>query len=471
MAADLFALLQQSGTSLATHRAASSVASHNLQNVNTPGFARQRAELAATQPAENAGLGMIGRGVYLLGVSQARDRFVEFQMSGALASEGRSSAKADALTAVTAFDSDTPGNVGDAISAFYASLRDLSTKPGDTTLRQTAVNSARSLAQAFNRAHGSLETARTGLDAKIDVTVTEVNDAAAKIASLNRQIQMTRAGSAAAPNDLLDARQLEVDRLSKLAGATSIENGSGDLTIVLPGGAALVTGTRSSRLAVVADPSNGGHLGMTLEPVAGGGATALPSASVGGALGGMFEARDGTLRSAVGGLDTLAFDLAGALNAVHQGGFGLDGASGRDLFSVGAAAPGAAGRIAVDAAIAADPARLGASTTATGLPGDATNLLALVATERGALATSNATPTATLAKITSDFGGSAQRATLDAEGDGAILDHLTATRESISGVSIDEELVNLMKAQRAFEATSKVITVASEMLDVLMKIR
>jgi flagellar hook-associated protein 1 FlgK len=131
---------------------------------------------------------------------------------------------------------------------------------------------------------------------------------------------------------------------------------------------------------------------------------------------------------------------------------------------------GAATLIAVDAAVSADPRLLAAATATPAAAGDNRNILALMATEQQALAGGN-DPVASLQKIVGDFGTSATQARAIAEHDGAMAEHLTKLRDSTSGVSIDEEMINLTKAQRAFEAMSKVIAAADQMLDVLMKLK
>lgn len=466
---DLLAILSRGSSSLAAHRAASATASHNLQNANTPGFARQRAELEAVRPAEFLGRGWIGRGVSLGAISQARDRFLEWQLPGAFSARARSSAESEALASVSALDPDAAGGLSSALGDFYASLRGVAQNPGDLNLRQGAVSAARKLALAFNRSAAALETARTGIDAKLGGVMDEANRAASAVADLNRQIRLARA-TGAEPNDLLDARQRALDTLARLVGGTPVPDGGGDVHVILPGGGGLVSGDRAARLSLAADPANGGHLAVYLTPVDGSAATAVPASALGGTVGGLLEARDGALKTALGGLDQLAFDLASRWNEVHQAGFGLDGQSGRVLFAAPSGVDGAARRLAVDPGMIADPRRLAAAGAAEAVPGDATNLYRLIATEAEAVS-GGLTPGQALSQVISQFGASAARARSVAEHDEGILGHLETMRESVSGVSIDEELVNLTKAQRAFEAVMKVIATADEMLETLMKLK
>lgn len=465
--ADLLSILANGGSSLAAHQAAVATASHNLQNANTPGYARQRAELAANS-AVFEGRAYIGRGVALQTVSQARDPFIEKQMPVATAAQARSSAESEALNSITTLDPDGAGSMTEALGDFFSSLRAMSQNPGDFGLRAAVVGSSRALALAFNGASADIETARSGLDAKLSGLVQDANSAASTIADLNRQIRIARSAGAE-PNDLLDQRQAAADKLAELTGARPIANGNGDLDFALPGGASLVSGTLSATLSTAPDPTNLGHLALMLNKADGSPAVALSATATGGSLGGVLDARDGALRTALDSLDTLAFDFTNAINAVHTTGFGLDGASGRNLFTPAASASGAASSMAVNPVIQADPTLVGAAASAATVPGDASRLLALIGTESTPMS-GGTDAGGTLATIISTFGNSARRAKSTSEQDKALLTNLSTQRESVSGVSIDEEMISLTKSQRAYEAVSKVIVAANDMLDTLMSL-
>jgi len=158
------------------------------------------------------------------------------------------------------------------------------------------------------------------------------------------------------------------------------------------------------------------------------------------------------------------------VNAVHQAGFGLDGSTGLALFVVGATLDGAAGRMSVSAAVLTDARRLAGAASAAALPGDAANFNALLATEQAPLS-GGLDAFSTLSQVTSAFGASARTAEAIADGDGAIRDQLVTMREGTSGVSIDEELIELQKSQRAYEAVTRVIQASSDMFDTLLQLK
>ncbi|ACG73738.1 flagellar hook-associated protein FlgK [Anaeromyxobacter sp. K] len=467
--ADLLSILSSSAASLAAQRAAAATASHNLQNANTPGYARQRAVLATALPAQQAGGAWIGRGATLAQVTQARDRFLEAQLPAAQGRAARSAAASSLLGAVQVLDPEAEGGPGEALGGLYAALTELSQAPSDPGLRQATVAAARTLALSLNRARQGLEDARAGADARIAAGLSDANALAAEVAALNRDIRAARAAGAGEPNDLLDARQRSVDRLAELTGATPAATSEGDVSLLLPGGSALVAGLSASTL--LPQPGPDGHLSVQL---ATGGVCA--DVAPGGELGGLLDASSGPLKDAITALDQLAWAVGNQLNAVHRAGWGLDGGTGRDLLDVGATAAGAARRIAVSAAVAADPSRL-ATASAAGQPGDAGNVLALLATSTTRIATGQGSDllagldaTGALSRITGTFGAAARGLAASAAQDAGLAGHLATMRESASGVSVDEELLEMEKAQRAYEAISKVIQASSEMFDTLLKL-
>lgn len=460
----LLALLQQSASSLQAQSAYSSTVAHNLSNSNTIGYSRQRAEIAAVTPADRFGSSFIGRGAVLQAVSQARDRFLEAQMPGAIAREMASGTEAQTLQSVGALDLEN--SVAPALSAFYGQLRSLAQNPGSANYREAAVGAATQVAASFNRTAQALQGARDGIDQKIEGRLSEINEATRQVASLNAQIRQARA-TGGEPNDLLDARTRLGDRLAEWTGAAPVPNAAGDLNLTLSDGTSLVAAERAAQFSVLPDPANGGHLQLYMQKPDGSVRRPL-DVQPGGELGGLLSARDGALQTAEAQLDQLAFDFSGAINAAAQAGFGLDGGTGRSLFVTSATASGAARQLAVNSAIAADTSLFPAG--ATTAPGDPGAVQAMVATE--SINLSNGTTVAgSLSRITAEFGAIAERAATMHDGDTAMLGHLDGMRQAASGVSVDEELVNMQKAQRAYEAVTQVIKTANEMLDTLMAIK
>jgi flagellar hook-associated protein 1 FlgK len=191
----------------------------------------------------------------------------------------------------------------------------------------------------------------------------------------------------------------------------------------------------------------------------------------GGDIGGLLAAQGGVLRQAEEDLDQLAFDVAGALNAAHAAGVGLDGVSGRNLFSPVAAVSGAARALAIDPAVSGTPTALGLALDPTLLPGDNRGALALIDVFSTAFARGGTTtPGGAVAAMVADVGTAIQAADTDVARRDSQLAQVNALRDSVSGTNSDDEMVALMSYQRAYEASLRVVAAADEMLQQLVQL-
>jgi flagellar hook-associated protein 1 FlgK len=463
----LFSILSTSSQSLHVHRARTEVAAHNIANVATPGYTRRRADLV-DMPEVLLGGARIGAGVGINGVSRLRDRFLEAEVASTYARAGAARAESGALVRLRAFDVDSPLHVSTALSAFFSSLRDVSLHPENTGVRAAAVGQAGVLASAIRTSATATEATRQGIDVEVKALANDASALAAEIARLNGAIRI-EAASGHAPNDLLDARMRAAERLSEITGATVIPDDDGNMNLALPGGTAVVVGTVAASFDTVVDATNRGHVNVrVISPT--GTPRALSSAELSGELGGLLVARDDVLRQVSEGLDVFASELAAAMNAAHASNFGLDGVSGRPLFDVGATLEGSALRFTVDAAVAADPNALAASNDAAALPGNNEGILQLLALEDTVLP-NGLTPGSTLVSLIGSFAARTQRAAAVENQEVALKTRLDELRSEVSGVSLDEELITLTEAQRAFEAVSKVIQTADSLLDAVIKLK
>jgi flagellar hook-associated protein 1 FlgK len=460
----LLSVLGGAGGSLQAALGAAATASNNLENVNTPGYARQQANIVEGGIGEIAGT-MLGGGSYLTSVTQVRSSFIEEQLPGAFGQAAYSSAQSNGLQAIAAFDTDNTSGISNALPAFFSALQALSANPGDPSLRTAAIGAATQLAQSFNSASQEITTARDGLDQQASGNIAQINQLASQVASLNQQVAVAK-GSGAQPNALLDARQRAQDQLEQLTGARPVADSSGNVNLELPGGGPLVVGNQASQLSTVVDPTNNGHLAVQIQTSPAAKPITLPSGALGGTLGGTLAARDGALKQAESGLDNLAFGLAQSFNAIQSAGYGTDGSTGNNFFDVGPTAAGAAGQIAVDPALTGNPAALAAA-SAPGASGDGSNLQKMLAIEGQPIA-GGASPSDALGTLVSSFGAASQTATLASQNDAALQAGLVQQRDSVSGVSSNEEQLNLTQAQQAYEAVSQVVQTTNTMLNVLM---
>lgn len=461
---DLFALMHNGSRALTAHRVAMATASHNIENVNTPGFTRQRANLEASPGIAMAGVGMLGTGVTISSITQAKDRFLEARLPSMRAEAGAAETRASTLDAVTAFDS-TGINMAGRLGDFLSALTSLQGRPADIGTRQAAIGAAGDFAKAINAAANDIASAQSAVDVDLRARAPELQQLAKQVASLNKEIQIA-AASGGSPNDLLDQRQVALDALSSQLGAKVVPGDGNMVTVTLPSGQPIVSGETASTFGVATGAD--GRLRLSVGGTDGAPPKLLDGQQIGGAVGGLFTARDEDLAGAAAELDAFAFDTANAFNAAHSSGIALDGSSGRDLFTVGASSSGAARSLSVNAALTADASLLGVS--GTGASGDAGALTTMLAV-RDAAVSGGSDLFAALANMTSSFGEKARGASIDQASATSLLSHGVSLRESVSGVSVDEELVNIQQAERAFQAASKVISTADAMLQTILDLK
>jgi flagellar hook-associated protein 1 FlgK len=244
----------------------------------------------------------------------------------------------------------------------------------------------------------------------------------------------------------------------------------GQITLLLAGSRALVSADGSvTKLAANLDPTSGD---VRIYRTTAGAQEDITGLISSGRVGGLVSARDGALAQARTELDQLAFDISTAYNAVHSAGFGLDGATARNLFTPPSAVLGAAGAMRVSTDVADQPDWLAAATSAASVPGDNRNALALLALRDQAFAAGGTlTAQEAFSGIVASGGSAVQGALGDLDQADATLSQVEGLRQAMTGVSTDEEMISLMTYQRAYQASLRVIETADAMLQELMNMK
>ena len=318
---NLFSLLGTMGDALAAQQAGLSVTGQNVANVNTPGYVRRTAllESRAVMPGTDGG-------VNVAGIQRAFDSFtyghvlVEHGLKGA--ADSRSGALGEAQNVVAPQGG---GSIADVMGAFFSSLHTLSANPSDPSARSAVLTQAATLAQTFSSTSNGLAESRSALLSRAQGVAGKLNSSLAQIAKLNGEIARAQGGGDTAP-DLRDKREALVSDVADRIGATVVPDPSGAVTL-FAAGAALVSGDVASAVGVSVD----GEGAMKITADRGGNPMDITAGVSAGSLGGLREARDTDIAQSASQIDRLAFDFAGAINAVHQAGYGLDGVTGRSL--------------------------------------------------------------------------------------------------------------------------------------------
>jgi len=315
---------------LAYQRSLSTV-SHNISNVNTEGYRRQRVELS-TQTPQYTGSGFEGAGVKVAAVTSVYNQFVETQVTNntSLFNEQdtllRFSSDLDNLLA------DPDVGVSPVLQTFFKSLQDLSTDPGSTPVRQVVLSEAEALTSIFNDTYTRLNTQQSGVNAEISSAVNDINSLSKSIADINKNILLTSGGNTNfPPNDLIDQRQTLINELAELVSLNTVTQDDGSVNVFIGKGQSLVVGTSSQQLTTATNEFDITQLEVGIS--VGSGSVNISNQITGGKLGGALLFRNDVLDKAYNQLGRVALTLSEDINAQHQLGYDLSNTLGGNFFT------------------------------------------------------------------------------------------------------------------------------------------
>jgi flagellar hook-associated protein 1 FlgK len=446
---DLLSLLSLGSAGIAAQNAGVGVASNNIANVNTAGYSRQRVDLEA--------LAHLPGGVRAGATQRLADDLLADRVRVAGGSLAMSKATASALSDLEARLANSGPTVDEQVANMFAAFGALSAAPSDGARRAAAMAAAGALVDGLHRRTGDVAGMQKEADLRIRDGATQATALAKQLAAANQAVALS--------NDpaMRDRRDQLAAQLTELVGGRARPGADGSLRFVLDDGAVLVDGNRASQLA--ASPGPGGL--AKLEVVDGANRREVTATLGGGSLGAQLRVRDVTLGRAAEQIDQLAFDVATQVNAVHAANAGLDGVTGRSLFTAPAQVGGAASAIAIDPVIAGDPRLL--ATAAAGAPsGDNRGVLALFALGSAKVAAGGTTLGEAALNIVGDVARAGSEASSDVARDELVAAHLGDLRDSLSGVDVQEELANLARFEHASQAMTKVVSVVDDLLSSLI---
>lgn len=440
----LGSILSIARSAIAAHQTAVQVSSQNISNAQTEGFSRQRATLVTGTPARGAA-GSLGTGVVVRDITRVRDTLLDTSYRREAGNAAGFGLRRDLLGQVEEiFGGLSEGGFGATLDAFWSSWSDLANNPGNGSVRGLVQQRGEQVAFALNNFAERLEDQNASTGDQVARAVGELNDLARQAADLNRQIAGSEHGGHTAP-DLRDQRDRVIDRMSRIAPVRVIERSDGS-TAVIVANATMVDGadTRTLRL----------DAGSTLRVGFVGSVGSLTD--IGGSLGAMLEVRNTEIPEVQAKLDALASGLATAANEVHVSGTGVP-------FFDGSTAAG----IRLGDAVASDPSLIGASSAG---PGDNRVALEMAALrhEKVTLGTSAKTLGGYYADVVTDVAvrvGSADNSATVYE---ILASQADTRRSSVSGVSVDEELIQMIRHQQAYSAATRLVNVADEMVQSIL---
>lgn len=442
-------LLSIGASGVRANQSALAVVSENIANAGVAGFSRRTISTSEVVSI-NASGATSGHGVFVTGVNRAADQFRAASVRAAGADLARTEAGGVWLdriqTALTGSALDT------RLTAFFNAAKGVAADPTATAPRAAMLEQATQLAASFTGTGAALANATTELDATADQAVADLNSLSAALAKVNDGLGRVAPNSAAAAN-LTDQRDDLLERMSSIVDVTASFDAYGRATVRAGSGtgAAMVAGNQVSTVSYARNAEGAVAFAVrtgTSDPV-----VLTPN---GGALGGVIDGaqRIADARSALG---VIATDFIAGVNTIQGNGLALDGASGAPLFAVGAAPTD----ISV---VMTDPRGIAAASAGEGARGNG-NLAALEN-----LRTSGGFETSLTTLVSGNAAAIAARQTV-AAAQGAIRDGAITARDAVSGVDLDNEAVDLLRFQQAYQASSRVISIARETFQTLMDIR
>jgi len=463
---------------MAASQLATNVTASNITNAATAGYSRRVANITPDHSLVN---------------SDKSQRVVEpllhKRLLNAQAGAGESAAQKAAVQTLDQVFAEGEGTVGDALDKFQVSMQELSTRPEDQATREKVLATANGLAMAFQNASAAIKQARGDASTGIADEVQQVNARLNQISKLGAEIQQAE-GAGFEASELRDQRDLLIGQVADRIPVTVNDHGNGMISVTLGGGQDLV-GPDGKVSPLLYSPDTDGS--PRIMKNAAGTITDVTNYAMSGSIGGKIKAWEGPLAEAGKRLDQLAAEVADGsnkpdgthvkgYNEVHAQGFGLDGDTGLSLFSYGSTTEDAAANFVVSSDVAGSPDKLAAADSTGGVSNNE-NALALASLSGGQIASAwssgvppiaiggSITVTEALASLTGYAGSEVSNAIqADSFASGA-LEQVQSLNENATGVSSDEEMVALMRYQRAYQASLKVIQTADQMLSDLMSIR
>ena len=300
------------------------ITGHNIANVGTDGYSRQRVDQMARAGGSVSRLDT-GGGVQLIGTQRLNDALLESRLVRDSSEVSRLTAFSSLATRTDTLLSDPSSGLSGALSNFFGALQKNAADPASTAARQAALGDAQSLADRLGSLHGELSAMDSEINQRLTQAVDTVNNLASSIAKLNRSIALAGANT---PADLLDQRNTLVQQLADQLGVTTLGQEDGSLNVFTSAGQPLVVGERVTPLGTAEDLYRPGRVDLTS------GSARISGQLSGGTIGGLLDARRNLIDPALEKLGRVAVGLTTAVNAVQAQGLTQDGTVGTALFTV-----------------------------------------------------------------------------------------------------------------------------------------
>lgn len=439
----------QSG--LQVYQAALDVTSNNISNSSNTGYTRQKVVLASADPTSNGNF-LWGNGVTLQDIQRVRDTLTDSQIRTNNSSYSYNDQSSTVLGNVqTLFTEPSKNGLSDVTSAFFTSWQNLAVTPNSVSLRNNVIQASQTLSNKIKTINDGIASVKKDTANELNDKIATLNTDLKQIQNLNGQITAASASGQTA-NDLMDTRDNLIDEISNLTNVnvTSDSNGAAVVTI---GGTLAVDRTTVNQFS--ASEVNGKMV------ISSSNGSTLPNIS-GGEIVALTDAYNNKIPEYQSSLDSFVNRLMTSVNSLHATGYSVTNStqSGANFFD-----SYTGGTLNINQDLVNDPNKIAVSSDGTASNGDvATSIADLVNTKDS---TGN-TIVDNYTSLISNIGSDTQYATNQADSYSTLLTQLNTQKSSYSGVSLDEEMTNVIQYQRSYEACAKVITTANAMLETLI---
>ena len=317
-------------TGLLTYQRSLTTTGHNISNVDSEGYHRQRTQVAANDPMKE-GNGIYGpAGAKALAIERAYDSFLDSEVRVSIAESSRLETYHAMSSEVDAFIADEFAGLTPAVENFFDSVHEVADDPTSLPARQVMLTEAQGLEHRFQKLEEYVSDAREGMNKKMTVAVDELNSLATAIAEINGKIANYSSNSRVNPNDLLDKRSALLEDISQYTKVTTTVQENGLMNVYLGRGTGLVIGNTPMELTTIQDYKDPRQLDIAYKE----NNAVITKSFNGGKLSGMLEFRDDVLDKTQNTLGQIAIGLASAFNEQHERGMDLDGDVGNSFFSI-----------------------------------------------------------------------------------------------------------------------------------------
>ncbi len=471
-------------------RKALEVTGHNLSNVNTEGYSRQKVVQSTANPVSSGGL-TEGTGVRVKDITRYSDNFVEKRLNTSIANHSYYKARTENLEQLEGiFNELDSDGLNQILNRFFNSFRELANQPENETIRSVVRDNASLVVKDFHRIRETLNMQAKSIDKKMEASIQDVNQLLHQVSNLNEKITALEA-QGGETGDYRDQRDLSLRKLSDFFQIHTYADEKGRFVVSAQGIGTLVTGASVQELAIIAknqkDSSNNmnGSMEIVLKDRP---AQKITDQFKFGSLASIVKVRNEDIKKLQDDMDTIAYQFINSVNSIHRQGFvnrnvqvSEDGTpskfdkkgptTGIDFFAPPLDVHNASGLIELSDYVLEDLSNITAGLSANA-PGDNRVAIAISKLQHERLLGDGAiTLEEKYLQTIGNIGLETGKAKLDAEQSNGIMAQANSIRERLSGVSIDEETANMVRFQHAYEASAKVMQTADEMFKTVLDIK